>query len=112
MRRWEPCRRLKPRSVVTAFDLSEEQAAIRHTALEFARSELAPHAVEWDQTKHFPVETLRRAASLGMGGITIAEELGGSGLSALDAALIFEALVDRLPVDRRLSSPSTTWRHG
>ena len=87
----------EPAQLVTAFDLSEEQAAIRHTALEFARSELAPHAVEWDQTKHFPVETLRRAASLGMGGITIAEEHGGSGLSALDAALIFEALATGCP---------------
>jgi alkylation response protein AidB-like acyl-CoA dehydrogenase len=74
------------------FELAGEQLLLREAALEFARDELAPHAVEWDQEKHFPVDTLRRAAKLGMGGVTIAEEHGGSGLSALDSALIFEAL--------------------
>ncbi|MBC7141086.1 MAG: isobutyryl-CoA dehydrogenase, partial [Rhodobacteraceae bacterium] len=59
--------------------------------------ELAPHAVDWDRDKHFPVDTLRKAAALGMGGIYVGEDVGGSGLSRLEAALIFEALSTGCP---------------
>jgi alkylation response protein AidB-like acyl-CoA dehydrogenase len=74
------------------FQLTAEQAAIQGMAREFARSELAPNAIRWDEEKHFPVDVLRAAASLGMAGITVREEFGGSSLTRLDAALIFEAL--------------------
>lgn len=79
------------------FSYSEEQAAIREMAAGFAAEELAPFAVQWDQEKHFPVETLRKAAALGMAGIYIGEDVGGSGLTRLDAALIFEALATGCP---------------
>ncbi len=79
------------------FTLSEEQAAIRDMARDFASAEIAPHAVEWDQQKHFPVDTLRAAAALGMGGVYVREDVGGSGLTRLDAALIFEALATACP---------------
>ncbi len=79
------------------FDLTEEQVAIRDMALAFAAQELAPFAVEWDQKKHFPVETLRKAAALGMGGITVREDAGGSGLGRFDAAVIIEALATGCP---------------
>ena len=79
------------------FSLSEEQTAIRDMAREFAAAELAPHADEWDRRKHFPVDTLRAAAALGMGGIYVREDVGGSGLSRLDAGLIFEALATACP---------------
>ena len=49
------------------------------------------------RTKHFPVDVLREAAALGMGGIYIGEDVGGSGLTRLDAALIFEALATGCP---------------
>jgi alkylation response protein AidB-like acyl-CoA dehydrogenase len=75
-----------------AFALTEEQLALAELARDFARQHLAPQAVEWDEKKHFPVDVLRQAAALGMGGIYIAEDVGGSGLSRLDAALIFEGL--------------------
>ena len=74
------------------FELSEDQRAIQDTARAFAAAELAPHAARWDEDKHFPVETLRAAAALGFGGIYVAEDVGGSALGRLDAALIFEAL--------------------
>jgi len=74
------------------FDLSSDQIAIRDMARAFAADNLAPHAVEWDQAKHFPVDVMREAAALGMGGVYIREDVGGSGLSRFDAALIFEAL--------------------
>lgn len=77
--------------------LSDEQLALRQVAAEFAAEHLAPHALDWDQTKHFPVDVLRQAARLGMGGIYVAEDVGGTGLSRLDAALIFEALAGGCP---------------
>ncbi|MGX1101310.1 isobutyryl-CoA dehydrogenase [Amorphus sp. MBR-141] len=79
------------------FSYSEEQAAIREMAAGFAVDELTPHAVGWDRDKIFPVETLRKAAALGMGGIYVGEDVGGSGLSRLEAALIFEALSTGCP---------------
>ena len=63
----------------------------------FAEAELAPNSARWDEDKHFPIEEMRAAAALGMGGIYIAEDVGGSGLSRLDAALIFEALSTGCP---------------
>jgi alkylation response protein AidB-like acyl-CoA dehydrogenase len=74
------------------FELSEEQAAIREMANAFATNEMAPFAREWDEKSHFPVETLRQAAALGFGGIYINDDVGGSGLTRLDAAIIFEEL--------------------
>jgi alkylation response protein AidB-like acyl-CoA dehydrogenase len=79
------------------FELTEEQTALREMAACFATEELAPHAVEWDQAKHFPIETLRKAGSLGLGAIYAREDVEGSGLGRLDAALIFEALARGCP---------------
>ncbi|MFG1479953.1 isobutyryl-CoA dehydrogenase [Xanthobacter sp. V4C-4] len=79
------------------FTLSDDQIAIRDMARDFAATEIAPHAVAWDEAKHFPIETLRAAAALGMGGIYVREDVGGSGLSRLDAALIFEQLATGCP---------------
>jgi len=74
------------------FELSEEQRAIRETARDFADREFRPHAAEWDEKEIFPVEALRQAAALGFGGIYVKEDAGGSALTRLDAALIFEEL--------------------
>jgi alkylation response protein AidB-like acyl-CoA dehydrogenase len=75
----------------SAADLTDEQRALVETAESFAAKELAPHAVEWDREKHFPVDVLRRAAELGMAGLYVGEEYG-TGLSRFDAVLVFEAL--------------------
>ena len=74
------------------FELNTEQAAFQAMARDFAANEFAPHAALWDRDKVFPVDALRKAAALGFGGIYVAEDVGGSGLARLDAALIFEAL--------------------
>ncbi|MDI3471691.1 MAG: Branched-chain acyl-CoA dehydrogenase [Pseudolabrys sp.] len=74
------------------FELSEDQRAFQSTARQFARDEMMPHAREWDEGEIFPVETLRKAAALGFGGIYVREDVGGSALDRLDAALIFEEL--------------------
>jgi alkylation response protein AidB-like acyl-CoA dehydrogenase len=74
------------------FELSEEQAAFRATAREFAAAEMMPRARDWDENETFPVETLRKAAALGFGGIYVQEDVGGSALTRLDATIIFEEL--------------------
>ena len=72
--------------------LNDEQIAIQDMAQGFAAEKLAPYAMQWDEEKHFPVDTLREMAALGFAGIYLREDHGGAGLSRLDAALIFEAL--------------------
>ncbi len=79
------------------FALTEEQTAIQEVALAFARDRLAPHAGEWDEKAHFPVDVIRETAQLGMAAIYVPAEIGGSGLSRLDGALIMEALAYGCP---------------
>ncbi|ENZ80302.1 MULTISPECIES: isobutyryl-CoA dehydrogenase [Caulobacter] len=74
------------------FALNDDQIAIQDAARAFAEGQLAPHSAEWDEKKHFPVDVLRQAAALGFAGIYVNEDVGGSGLSRLDASIIFEAL--------------------
>ncbi len=86
-----------PSATAPQFSLGEDQIAIRDMARAFAAKVFAPHAVAWDEAKHFPVAEMRQAAELGMGGVYIAPDVGGSGLSRLDATLIFEALATGCP---------------
>lgn len=74
------------------FALNEDQVAIQDAARAFAEGQLAPRSAEWDEKKHFPVDVLRQAAELGFAGIYVNEDVGGSGLTRLDASIIFEAL--------------------
>ena len=74
------------------FTLSEEQEAFRALAQDFAENELAPHAAAWDRDCTFPIDALRQAAALGFAGIYVRDDVGGSNLTRLDAALIFEGL--------------------
>jgi alkylation response protein AidB-like acyl-CoA dehydrogenase len=74
------------------FALNDDQAAIQAAARTFAAAELAPHSARWDADREFPVETLRAAAALGFAGLYVREDVGGSGLGRLDAALVFEEL--------------------
>jgi alkylation response protein AidB-like acyl-CoA dehydrogenase len=79
------------------FSLTAEQEHIRDMARSFAADRIAPHALEWDANKQFPVDVIREVAALGMAGIYIREDVGGSGLKRLDAALVFEALATGSP---------------
>lgn len=74
------------------FQLSEEQRAIQDMARSFAAERLAPNAAEWDQTGHFPVDVLKELAELGLASIYVGDDVGGSGLGRLDAAVAFEEL--------------------
>jgi alkylation response protein AidB-like acyl-CoA dehydrogenase len=83
--------------VTPQFSLDPVQLALRDMARAFADEMFAPNALAWDEAKHFPVAEMRQAAALGMGGIYVGEDVGGSGLSRLAAALIFEALATGCP---------------
>ncbi|AXK80253.1 acyl-CoA dehydrogenase [Pseudolabrys taiwanensis] len=74
------------------FDLTEEQHAFQATARGFARDEMMPYVRDWDENETFPEAALRKAAALGFGGIYVREDVGGSALNRLDAAIIFEEL--------------------
>lgn len=74
------------------YALTEDQQALVELVRDFSQAALAPNAIEWDQTKYFPVDVLRQAGELGLGGIYAREDVGGSGLSRSDAVLIFEEL--------------------
>ncbi|WP_194834282.1 acyl-CoA dehydrogenase family protein [Nocardia sp. XZ_19_369] len=79
------------------FILDDDEKAISDTARGFADEFLAPNALEWDEQKHFPVDVLRKAGPLGLGGIYVQEDVGGSGLRRLDAVRIFEQLATGCP---------------
>ncbi|MFN8090073.1 MAG: isobutyryl-CoA dehydrogenase [Mycobacterium sp.] len=77
--------------------MDDDERVIAETAAAFAAKRLAPHALHWDRTKHFPVDVLRESAELGMGAIYCGEDVGGSGLRRLDAVRIFENLATADP---------------
>jgi alkylation response protein AidB-like acyl-CoA dehydrogenase len=74
------------------FELSEDQRLIQKTARDFAAAKLAPFAAKWDEEETFPIPAMREAAELGFAGIYVKGDVGGSELTRLDAALIFEEL--------------------
>ena len=74
------------------FNLDDDERVIAETAAAFADKRIAPHALEWDETHHFPTDVLREAADLGMAAIYCREDVGGSGLRRIDAVRIFEQL--------------------
>ena len=75
----------------------DDEAEIRAMALAFASERIAPHALDWDRDKHFPVDVIRASAALGMAGLYVGEDVGGSGLTRLQAAVVFEALAEGCP---------------
>jgi hypothetical protein len=79
------------------FGLTDEQQTVSGMVREFADTEIAPHALEWDAEHFFPVDVIRKSADLGMGGIYVSEEAGGTGMGRMDAALIFEAMSTGCP---------------
>ncbi len=74
------------------FTLTRDQVALVDAVRDFATNELAPNSAEWDETHHFPIDVLRDAGRLGLGGIYAEERFGGSGLSRSDAVRVFEEL--------------------
>ena len=79
------------------FNLTEDQKSFQQVAQEFAEKEMAPKAAEWDSQKVFPKDVIAKAGEQGFCGVYIKEDVGGLGLSRLDASLIFEELAIGCP---------------
>ena len=79
------------------FALTEEQEAIVGMAREFGEDRIAPFAREWETAGTIPKDLWSDAGALGLGAVNVKAESGGSGLSRLDASLIFEALARSCP---------------
>ena len=74
------------------FSLSEHHELLRKTVREFARAEVLPHARKWDEEERFPKEIVPRLAELGLLGIRIPEEYGGSGMDVTSYAICVEEI--------------------
>jgi alkylation response protein AidB-like acyl-CoA dehydrogenase len=74
------------------FALSEEQTLIFDMAKAFGVEHIAPNALAWEKAEDIPKALWPKLAELGFGGLYVSEKNGGSGLSRLDATLVFEAL--------------------
>ena len=79
------------------FELNADQRAIQEMTAAFAEDRVAPYALDWDKERYFPANVVRETGALGLGGIYIRDDVGGSGLGRLDAVLIFEALARACP---------------
>jgi alkylation response protein AidB-like acyl-CoA dehydrogenase len=79
------------------FALSEEQQAIFDMCHAFGQENIAPHARDWERQGTIPKALWPKLAELGLGGIYVSEEYGGTGLTRLDATLVFEALAMACP---------------
>ncbi len=79
------------------FALTEEQQAIFDMARDFGQDRIAPHARQWESDGTIPRDLWADVAQLGFGGLYVAEDYGGAGLSRLDGTLVFEALAMACP---------------
>ena len=74
------------------FDFTEEQLEIKRLAREFAESEIAPHAMEWDEAQRFPVDLMKKLARLGFLGILFPQEYEGAGLGYIEYVSVIEEI--------------------
>jgi hypothetical protein len=74
------------------FDFTEEQLEIKRLARKFAESEIAPHAMEWDEAQRFPVDLMKKLARLGFLGILFPQEYGGAGLGYIEYVSVIEEI--------------------
>src|SRR5258708_39897040 len=69
------------------FDFDEQHRLLRQSVRDFARAEIAPHAARWDEVERFPIELVPKLARMGLLGIRIPPDYGGSGLNTEAHAL-------------------------
>jgi alkylation response protein AidB-like acyl-CoA dehydrogenase len=72
------------------FEPSDHHRLLRQSVRDFARSEIAPHAQRWDQEERFPTELVPKLAQMGLLGIRIPEQYGGSGMDMVAYAICVE----------------------
>jgi short/branched chain acyl-CoA dehydrogenase len=74
------------------FELSPEHEAFRLSVRDFAQKEIAPHVAEWDKAHHFPVDVVGKMGELGLFGLVVPEEYGGSGADFTSLCVAIEEL--------------------
>src|SRR4029453_2839970 len=79
------------------FRPSDEQELLRRSVREFAEAEIRPHVMAWDEAQHFPMDLLPQPAAPGLMGIQVAEQYGGSAMSAVDYCICIEELARVCP---------------
>jgi short-chain 2-methylacyl-CoA dehydrogenase len=91
---WRRCSVEIPRTEPAAvdFSLSDEHEALRRVVREFAEAEIAPHAEEWDREHRFPIDTVRKMGEIGLFGLDLPEEYGGTGPDFLALCIAIEEL--------------------
>ena len=72
------------------FELDEVSRQVSATARDFANQYIRPHVMEWDEAQHFPIEIMRSMGHLGLMGVVVPEEYGGSGMSYIEYILVIE----------------------
>jgi butyryl-CoA dehydrogenase len=73
-------------------DLNGEQQLLQKSVREFAEAEVKPHAKEIDETGHFPLDTFKKAAELGLTGVAVGENYGGAGMDHVSYAIVIEEI--------------------
>jgi len=74
------------------FRLSERETEVQKLARDFAKNNIAPYVMKYDETQEFPFEIINQLAELGFLGIIFPEEYGGAGFSTLEYAIIVEEI--------------------
>lgn len=74
------------------FNLSEQELAVQKLARDFARNEIAPHVMKYDESQEFPMDIAKKLGDIGFLGIIFPEEYGGAGFSAIEYAIIVEEI--------------------
>jgi acyl-CoA dehydrogenase len=74
------------------FELTDQQDELVALTRSFVAKDVLPHAAEWDEQAHTPVDTMLKGARLGLGSLTLPEEYGGGGAGLVEAVLVAEEL--------------------
>jgi alkylation response protein AidB-like acyl-CoA dehydrogenase len=74
------------------FELDEISRQVAATARDFANQHIRPYVMEWDETQHFPIEIMRAMGRLGLMGVVVPEEYGGSGMGYIEYILVIEEI--------------------
>lgn len=74
------------------FDLTENELMIQQMAKDFAEKEIRPHFMKWDETQEFPVDLFKKAGELGLMGVLVPEEYGGSGMGYFEYIMVIREI--------------------
>jgi short-chain 2-methylacyl-CoA dehydrogenase len=77
---------------VSTFELADHHETFRKVVRDFAEREIAPHVAEWDLAHHFPIDVVRKMGELGLFGLAVPEEYGGSGGDFTSVCVAIEEL--------------------